>query len=542
MEALAVEIMRVSETNMPSKLAGAQLSKFPKLFCSNEGDPYIRANKTGVVKFIETRYPGAFLKTNTLKGAPIIIDSLQDILIKPTAKEVTFGNYIELFKSTKVKPYFRFSTKVVLVFDSPKENSPKYMIRKYRDGNIISQHESINFNEETPIPPGLNWQGFLSNRENKQKLVNLIVSNLKESLDMLRDLQELFIASDSCVYKVTNENCHDLSRILSNNHEEADTLMFALFFGLEFKECIIKSTDSDVLCVACINQNKFREDMRVLIQSNTVGSELKYIDLNLLFNFFKDDRDTYLSVLKNRFIPLGVVYGIIHFLSGCDYLPHLRVFTKKACCDAVIKYGNDIFPDEVQEEDLRLWKDEHVKLIAMNFHVSLYYSKYGRCFANKDEEEFCRTEDQLENIVSNVRKKTWHKTLTQCCNIPTAESLHLAGLRFLYVFKILSRATDLQITGLDVYEYGWKKCPVSSQPVPVWDSVENEEKVDLLLKTTLAKCGCKKNMCKTKQCSCVRRGLRCSVLCTCINCDRGDSISDSNTNDNSRPEVSKKLL
>ena len=74
-------------------------------------------------------------------------------MIKPTANEVTFGNYIELFKSTRVEPYFRFSTKVVLVFDSPKENSPKYMIRKYRDGNIISKHESINFNEETPIPP-----------------------------------------------------------------------------------------------------------------------------------------------------------------------------------------------------------------------------------------------------------------------------------------------------------------------------------------------------------------------------------------------------
>ena len=61
--------------------------------------------------------------------------------------------------------------------------------------------------------------------------------------------------------------------------------------------------------------------------------------------------------------------------------------------------------------------------------------------------------------------------------------------------------------------------------------MENEEKVDLLLKTTLAKCGCKRSMCKNNQCSCVKRGLRCSVLCTCINCDY--------TNDNSRPGVSK---
>ena len=155
MEALTVEIIRVSETNFQSKLAGAQLSRFPELYCSNTGDPYIRENKTGVVKFLEKRYPRAFLQTNPLKEAPIIIDSLQDIVIKPTAKEVTFGNYIDLYKSTKVKPYFRFSKRVVLVFDSPKKDSPKYMIRKHRDGKVSSQHESIKFDTETPIPPGL---------------------------------------------------------------------------------------------------------------------------------------------------------------------------------------------------------------------------------------------------------------------------------------------------------------------------------------------------------------------------------------------------
>ena len=330
--------------------------------------------------------------------------------------------------------------------------------------------------------------------------MNLIVSNLKDSFKMLGKEQELFIASDSGVYKVTSDSCHDLTRFLSNDHEEADTLMFALCFKLNFKECIIKSTDSDVLCVACINQNMISsKGIRVLIQSNPLGSELKYIDMNLLFKFFDGDKDVNLSVLIQRSIPLGVVYGIIHFLSGCDYLPHLRVFTKKACCDAVIKFGTDIFPAEVQNEDLRQWKDEHVKLIALNFHLALYYSKYRQCFATTDVMEFCRNEDQLENIVSNIRKKTWHKTLTQCCNIPSPESLNLASLRFLYVFRTMSRATDLKINELDIYQYGWKKCQVSDQPVPVWDSIENEKKVDLLLKSTLAKCGCKKSMCKTKK-------------------------------------------
>ena len=520
MEALAVELMNNSDTNKESKLAGAQISKFPELYCSDKGEPYIRDNKTGVVKFMEKRYPCAFLNTNPLKGAPIIIDSLQDIVIKPSAKEVTFGNYIELFKSTKVKPYFRFSTQVIVVFDSPKEKSPKYMIRKHRYQNDISQSEPLIFEENTPIPPGLIWKDFLSNRRNKQQLVNLIVSNLRESQNMLRDKQELFIASDLCVYKVTADDCHSL-RFLSNNHEEADTLMFALCFNLDLKECIIKSTDSDVLCVACISQNMFTEKgMKIVIQSNPAGLDLKYIDMNQLFNLFDDDKDFTLSILRNREIPLGVVYGIIHFLSGCDYLPHLRVFTKKVCCDALLKFGMNIFPDQGQNRDPRFWKDEYIKMVALNFHLALYYYKYGRCFSCADDMEFCKNIEHIENILNNTRKKTWHKTLTQRCNVPSSESLNLAGLRFLYVFKIMTMATDLKTSELDIYQYGWEKCPVSSQPVPIWDSIQNVKNVELLLKTTLANCGCKKSMCKTKQCSCVRRGFqKCSVLCTCTGCE-----------------------
>ena len=53
---------------------------------------------------------------------------------------------------------------------------------------------------------------------------------------MLKQNQELFIATEHCVYKVTDSDCHDLSQVLSNNHEEADTLIFALCYNLDLKE------------------------------------------------------------------------------------------------------------------------------------------------------------------------------------------------------------------------------------------------------------------------------------------------------------------
>lgn len=51
-----------------------------------------------------------------------------------------------------------------------------------------------------------------------------------------------------------------------------------------------------------------------------------------------------------------------------------------------------------------------------------------------------------------------------------------------------------------------------------WDSDETimtiRKRVDKLTKG----CGCKKNMCMTKQCGCRQKGLTCGPGCQCLNC------------------------
>ena len=83
-----------------------------------------------------------------------------------------------------------------------------------------------------------------------------------------------------------------------------------------------------------------------------------------------------------------MVYGIIHFLSGCDYLPHLSVFTKNACCQAVLKFGMDIFSNQTQINDPQLWTDKHIEMLTINFHLALYYYKYAQCFGGVQAMEF----------------------------------------------------------------------------------------------------------------------------------------------------------
>ena len=117
--------MKISQTGSESQLAGSQITKFPELYCNSDGEPFIRDDKTGVVKFLEKRYPEAVKTVNPLRGAPIIIDAMLDITMKPTIKEITFGNYVKLFKSIKIKPYFKSSRQVCIVFDNPTDDSAK---------------------------------------------------------------------------------------------------------------------------------------------------------------------------------------------------------------------------------------------------------------------------------------------------------------------------------------------------------------------------------------------------------------------------------
>ena len=112
----------------------------------------------------------------------------------------------------------------------------------------------------------------------------------------------------------------------------------------------------------------------------------------------------------------------------------------------------------------------------MNFHLALYYVNYSQCF-NDDDYQFWKEDYQLDDIITNTRIKTWHKTVVPHLNIvPSKESLELAGLRFLYVFRIIVQAIDLKIKSGNIYEYGWDKCSTSGQPIPNWDTKENMEK------------------------------------------------------------------
>ena len=51
------------------------------------------------------------------------------------------------------------------------------------------------------------------------------------------------------------------------------------------------------------------------------------------------------------------------------------------------KFGTKIFPEKNPNKDPRLWTDDYIKLVAMNFRLALYYVNYSQCF-NDDDYQF----------------------------------------------------------------------------------------------------------------------------------------------------------
>ena len=56
--------------------------------------------------------------------------------------------------------------------------------------------------------------------------------------------------------------------------------------------------------------------------------------------------------------------------------------------------------------------------------------------------------------------------------------------------------------------------------IPIWDTSENMEKMDVQRQSIMQKCGCKKTQCNPtkRQCACVKKGDPCTILCKCSGC------------------------
>ena len=322
----------------------------------------------------------------------------------------------------------------------------------------------------------------MSNRSNKRTLVDYLVLKLKNSHDKLSHGQTLIISSEESAWEVSNMNGSKPLSFLNSNQEEADTRIFFIIFKLSFTSYLIQSTDSDILFVACLLAPQLSE-RNITIQYNVPTSAPSYVLCRELFTLINDDPDPLIALNVNQG-KCAQVYGIIHFVSGCDYLSHLRGFSKSECCKAVLKHLDFILPPNVQVSDLFSIDPEHQmerNTFMVKFICALYRYKYNSCFKHTETLSSLMynevQNESLETLIDNVRNNTWHKTIVCQNTIPTYEALCLHAKRLSYVLHKIS-ITDIGIQPvINIAAWAWefRNFDGLTVPIPIWDTDENKK-------------------------------------------------------------------
>ena len=423
---------------------------------------------------------------------------------------------------------------VCSVFDIQNRGaSMKDITRRNRDEEVKKECPEVEVNDEMLLPSDFTWMEFLANRIDKKNLVNYVVEKLKSSQEKLKENQILIISAEETAWKVTSSYCL-VRPSLESNQEEADTKMFFIANTLNLNSCLICSTDSDVLFVACLLAPHLIAK-NIYIQYNVASSPPEYVDLCKLFDLMDADADPLIALAYNQGKNIPQVFGILHFISGCDYLCHLKGFSKLDCCKAALQYLDFIFSCDVEIENLFSISPEYESernLFAVKFYCSLYRYKYSACFKQTETLPALMSNGEVSgpsSLIESVRRKTWHRTVLDQNTLPTYEALCFRSQRTTLVLHVAASALIGVQEVVNVTDWAWS-ISENDIPRPILDTEANMKNVDVLRQSIMQKCACKKTSCDQtrKYCKCVNNKRVCSVLCKCVGCNNTKAVQPAN--------------
>ena len=131
------------------------------------------------------------------------------------------------------------------------------------------------------------------------------------------------------------------------------------------------------------------------------------------------------------------------------------------------------------------------------------------------------TESNCDTVFGSIREKTWHKTIVSNKQFPTTSAIILHCQRIAAVLALNSSATFSELNIPEYLKLGWKLIDIDGTLLlsPLWDTDESRNKLGLLRKTFLQKCGCAKSNCRTKRCRCKNSGSFCLNICSYSDCE-----------------------
>ena len=444
LEVLAHHAVKAASTGVSSQLVGSQVTRLPLLFCEEDGTMHKSNKKTDLRGYLEKTCRSAFacgIKLKEANHSAIFLDSMQDIISSPLNFKATFYDYFIQFWNLKVKNSFKIANTVCAVFDAQDRGlSPKDTTRTARDGIGDIGADVGEIEDITPLPTGNDWSTFLRNRGNKKKLVHFLVKKLAESGERLQDGKILFVSSEKDVICVTSQGSTGIQS-LTNNHEEADTRIFYLIRELDFKENIIRSIDTDLFFVYLCN-HQFLNNHQIYMQYSKAGGkyDIKYVNFNKLAECLDQHSDPTtareLMLIKASTPSCANLIGVLHFLSGCDDLSSFRSISKTKILNAMINHAPFIMEGFEAMSLQEIFSPENVEkcaVILTKLISASFRERYSGCFDYRIPlaELVCTsgaTDASMKELLTSVRQKTWHMTLTDRNTVPSLDAVIDSGL------------------------------------------------------------------------------------------------------------------
>ena len=418
-------------------------------------------------------------RSDSTKNATLMVADMPGVVhaVGP-AQACTFKDYV----SMNLVSYLReFTTNSLREMRLMWDDYPEYSLKIQAHVKRGTGPRTLLEDGSTSIPKG-DWQGYLSNTENKKEFFLFAGEQLLQS-----DLPVLLITTKGDTVEA-NRDC-DLSGLTKCNHAEADTkiiLHLADGFAKGHICVYVRTVDSDVvvLCISFYHTFPFQE-------------------LWVGFGVGRNYRDIPIHTIANQLGPAkSLALSLFHALSGCDTTSQLYGCGKKTAWQAW-----EALP-ELTGVLLELRQSPDKLTIE---------SPQMRCLDRVFVLQYSRTCDA--SSVNQARQILFTKGLRSFESLPPTQCALFQHIKrsLLQACFYWKQATVSVQHIPDVSKWGWQFVESRKEWCPFWTHLDDVSTASRIL----LRCGCKK-ACRGN-CKCSRADIRCSYLCACENgCENND--------------------
>lgn len=515
-----------------------QFIPLPRAIANPDSSMYHQDSKSNATRAFKKRYmeESVFSPTLPENWAPevVILEGMFIINAAPIrSHHKTFKDYIMYVARRWILPHLKSKDclGVHVLFDDPGAmGSPSLKdIERARRDQDRCDTSTCDVQLDCTLPPA--WRDFLNNRSNKRQLIQLLCTTLPSVVQPhLQGHQYLIVAGGFLhadrgkALHVTATSSPCFKEEFTANHEETDTLIWSHVASVPYQKVFIFSPDTDVYHIGLCFLSSYPHK-QVFIQINMIGHENEYLNLNNLHSAINRDPDLVSIPIEARCRVIQLIY----ITSGCDYLSFWVGHGKSGFLACLFQHAEFIssgryVPGCLAENSFDLSLLAFYRLIG-----SLYFKQCRSAFSNysgpfdmfKDFTPHDESTDILESHKSwltkirNTAKLRSHGGEEHC--MPSASALRYHWLRTKYIASIMADSAYTKLPyspgQLSLHGYRIEGTKVSV----VWD--DDKYMAEVTSNTEMLLCGCKcKKGCRTKNCKCLKAGIKCGASCSCIGC------------------------